>query len=185
MPFVEALKWLATFGLLEVVIPFVLAFAITYGILDKTKVLGVERGQPRRKLNAIVALVIALFFVGSMQIVTIVKTFLLWFTAFLVFLIIALAFFIFLTGKEKFETLIKTKSYLAIGVAIVLLALIGATLGVFKIISSKALGTFLLVALVLGIFIAIIHFITYEKRPTEKTKSEPELPKPETPLKPE
>ena len=60
-------------GIYEVVLPFLLVFAIIFAILEKTKVLGVEEVQgvkyTKKTLNSLIAFVIALIVVASSQIV--------------------------------------------------------------------------------------------------------------------
>jgi hypothetical membrane protein len=65
-------------GLYDVVLPFLLVFAIVFAILEKTKVFGMEKidGKPytRKNINAIVAFVIAFLVVASSQLVDILTT---------------------------------------------------------------------------------------------------------------
>ncbi|MCK4669597.1 MAG: hypothetical protein KAT43_00215 [Nanoarchaeota archaeon] len=67
-------EFMRRLGFYDVVLPFLLVFALLYAILDKTMILGEEyRGEPRRSLNAIVAFVVAIIFVGATQIVAIIN----------------------------------------------------------------------------------------------------------------
>lgn len=67
-PLANALEFLKDFGFFDVVLPFLLIFTIVFGILEKTKVFGTETGKPdgkpQQRINAMVAFVIALFFVA-------------------------------------------------------------------------------------------------------------------------
>ncbi|MCK4670714.1 MAG: hypothetical protein KAT43_05935 [Nanoarchaeota archaeon] len=62
-----AIKFLVRLGLLDVVLPFLLTFVLVYALLEKTKVLGEEDGQPKKRLNIIVALIAGLLFVNLIR----------------------------------------------------------------------------------------------------------------------
>ena len=69
------IEFLQDFGLFDVVLPFLLIFAIIFAILEKTLILGKESdGGPKKNLNSIVALVIALLFVSANKAVNIIST---------------------------------------------------------------------------------------------------------------
>ena len=72
MPFVQdvLLFWIKL-GVLDVVLPFLLVFTVTYAILDRTRVLGERDGGPRKNYNATVAVCIALI---SVAVLSTVKT---------------------------------------------------------------------------------------------------------------
>jgi cation transport ATPase len=56
----NTIEFLKEFGLFDVVLPFLLVFAIVFAILEKTFLLGKEKdGSPRKNLNSVVALVLA------------------------------------------------------------------------------------------------------------------------------
>jgi len=59
------IDFLKDFGMFDVILPFLLIFTIIFAILEKTMILGKENGGPKKNLNSIVALVIALFFVSA------------------------------------------------------------------------------------------------------------------------
>ncbi len=63
-------------GLFDVVLPFLLVFAITFAALEKSRVLGVYKEgsveYTKKNLNAIVALAIAFFVVASSRLVGII-----------------------------------------------------------------------------------------------------------------
>lgn len=63
----SAIEFLRDFGLFDVILPFLLIFAIVFALLEKTKVLGTEGKDkvPRRSLNTLVALVIGLLVVAT------------------------------------------------------------------------------------------------------------------------
>ncbi len=73
-PLGSAINFFKEFGLFDVVLPFLLVFAIVFAILEKTKILGTEKikGEEyaKRNLNTIVAFVMAMFVVATNKIVT-------------------------------------------------------------------------------------------------------------------
>ena len=72
-----AIDFLGQIGIYDVVLPFLLTFTIVYAILEKTKILGMERVEnkeyTKKNLNAMVAFVLAFFVVASTQLVSIIN----------------------------------------------------------------------------------------------------------------
>ena len=71
-PLQNAISFFKDFGLFDVVLPFLLVFAIIFAILEKTKILGTEGKDqtPKRSLNTMVAFVIGMLVVATNKIVT-------------------------------------------------------------------------------------------------------------------
>lgn len=75
----NAIEFLQRFGVFDIVLPFLLVFAVVFGILEKTRILGEEKekgeeqGRPRKNLDAIVAFVLALLVVASTKIVGVIN----------------------------------------------------------------------------------------------------------------
>ncbi|MEW6063500.1 MAG: hypothetical protein AB1571_03990 [Nanoarchaeota archaeon] len=65
-------------GMFEVVLPFLLVFAIVFAILEKTKILGTDETakKPKTNINVVVSLVIGLLLVLQTEIVQIINNFL-------------------------------------------------------------------------------------------------------------
>ncbi len=64
-PLQNAIEFLQRFGFFDVVLPFLFIFAMIFAMLEKTKVFGVTSdGKPQQRTNAMIAFVIALFFVA-------------------------------------------------------------------------------------------------------------------------
>ncbi len=65
-------------GVYDVILPFLLVFAIVFAILEKTKIFGVEKvdGQTitRKNINAMVGFVMAFFVIGSSKLVGLINT---------------------------------------------------------------------------------------------------------------
>ena len=76
--FRESINFLAKLGIYDVVLPFLLVFTIVFAILDKTKLLGTEKGKDDREytkknLNAMIAFVMGFFVVASTQLVGVIN----------------------------------------------------------------------------------------------------------------
>ncbi|MFH0798510.1 MAG: hypothetical protein V1906_03805 [Candidatus Woesearchaeota archaeon] len=70
----SAIDFLRDFGFFDVIQPFLLVFSILFGILEKTKVFGVEeidgKKYARKNINSMVSFVIAFFVIATKEIVT-------------------------------------------------------------------------------------------------------------------
>lgn len=63
--FREGITHLESLGLLTTLLPFFFVFIIIFGILEKTRVLGVDKGKPRKNINSMTAFIIAFTFIAS------------------------------------------------------------------------------------------------------------------------
>ena len=72
-PLGDAVQFLKDFGLFDIVLPFLLVFAVVFAILEKTKVLGTEKisGEevPKKGLNAMVAFVTGMLVIAMNEVV--------------------------------------------------------------------------------------------------------------------
>ena len=72
-----AIEFLGKLGVYDVVLPFLLVFTIVFAILEKTKILGIEKidGKEltKKNLNAMVAFVMAFLVIASTKLVSIVN----------------------------------------------------------------------------------------------------------------
>ena len=73
-PLQNAIEFFKEFGLFDVVLPFLLVFALIFAILEKTRILGeetVKGGEkiPKRNLNTLVAFVIGMLTVATNKVV--------------------------------------------------------------------------------------------------------------------
>ena len=103
-------------GFVTVLLPFVLVFAIVYGILHQTKVL-----SDRKNLNAMVAFVIGMFVVASLQLVEQLNTIVAWMSI----VVIVLLFVVMIFGVSGIK-IDKKKWYWHV----ILVAVIGVILAV-------------------------------------------------------
>ena len=78
------------------ILPFLLIFLISFGILEKTKVFG----DTNKQLNAFIAFVIGLIFVGAVSPKLVVGNLILFFTVSIVVLFVALLLWGFVSGDD-------------------------------------------------------------------------------------
>ncbi len=102
--FGDVLIFFRDIGLYDVVLPFLLVFTIVFALLEKTRVLGVEKigdkELPRKNANSLAAFVIAFFVVASAQLVAIINEM----ASNVVLLLLLLTFFMLLVGTMEKET---------------------------------------------------------------------------------
>lgn len=80
-PMGNAIEFMEALGVYEVILPFLLVFTLMFALLEKTKVLGMEKvtvdGEThqvtRKNLNSMIALVTGFFVVGSGQLVSVIN----------------------------------------------------------------------------------------------------------------
>jgi len=175
----NALQFLKDFGFYDVIVPFLLAFTIVFGVLEKTKVFGSEKvgteQLPRRNLNALVAFAIAFFVVAAFNVVAAIQEAL----PNVVLVLIVLFCFLLLFGiinKEeemniwqKFPT--ASKVFLVfIFIAIIAIFLnsfgvLGNVLGIIFGFGNGVIFNAIIFLLVLG---GIVYFVV--KRPNKEEK---------------
>ena len=76
--FGDSIGFLVKLGIYDVVLPFLLVFTIVFAILDKTKILGTEKGSndreyTKKNLNAMIAFVMGFLVVASSQLVAVIN----------------------------------------------------------------------------------------------------------------
>ncbi len=166
------------FGLLDVIIPFVLVFTIVYAILQKTRVLGSTKdGKPKNNINAMLAFVVGFTVIATLQIVNVITIL----SQYFVLATIAITLVVIIAALMGIKSWKKTKLPLIIGSVITLIIAIYA-LGFNKKIN---LGFFdqRIVPIVLGLLLVcgIIYYITKgaEKKPAKKAEKKKEEKKTE------
>jgi hypothetical protein len=93
------LDFLATIGVFDVVLPFLLVFTIIFALLEKTKIFGTEKhGEhevTKKNLNSLAAFVISFFVIASAQLVEVVTQI----SRNVIVLVLASTFFLLLAGS--------------------------------------------------------------------------------------
>lgn len=167
-------------GIYDVVLPFLLVFAVVFAILDKTKVFGTVKIEgevyPKKALNAIVAFVVSFFVVGSTKLVGILNRAL----ANTVLLLILIVFFLILVGsffkegeevflKDRWRTFFMTSVF--IGIVLIFMEAIGWLQDLWDFLKDNWDVNWVASIIMAIVVIAFMAFITWEKKPTPK-KSE-------------
>lgn len=66
-------EFLKAFGFFDIVLPFLLIFTITFAVFEKSKIFGSGDGKANQRIDAMVAFVIALFFVAVPSLVSAIQ----------------------------------------------------------------------------------------------------------------
>lgn len=178
--FRESLVFFDRIGLYDVVLPFLLVFTLVYGVLEKSKIFGTEKGQDgetygRKNLNAMIAFITGFIVVASAQLVELIHVLVArvaLILVILIFLMILIASFHEQQPDEGFS-LKEWQKWLSVVVlvAVVLIFLDGvgwltpAWLYATTFWDSTFMGTLLLLIIVVG-------FIAYLTKGSGKTKTE-------------
>jgi|SRR3989344_3473731 len=112
MPQPAIVSFLADYGFYEVFLPFILIFAIIFGLLQKTEILG----KDKKRINIMVALAIALIAIGALQF-SILLTEYITKLGFAIVILLGLALFLGLLGvplESKFTALIGILAFIII-----------------------------------------------------------------------
>ncbi|MBU4502560.1 MAG: hypothetical protein KKA79_08230 [Nanoarchaeota archaeon] len=166
-PLAGAIEFLKDFGFYDVVLPFLLVFTIVFGVLEKTKLFGTEDKKPKKNINAMLAFVIALFFVASTELVAGARELL----PNVVVLLITLMSFMMLVGffyadKEfSFEnnTFWKVSLTIIFFIGIVLLSMHAFVPDILEGLGSFWTSTTGVTIMFMAIIVATIFFVTKSK----------------------
>lgn len=162
--FYNWLNWFEGVGGFDIILPFLLIFAVTFAILQKIKLFGVD--DKSRKIDMIISLIIAFFLVMQQELVAVIQGFLPRVSMLiLVLLMILLVVGIFAGGAEWGGSI----SGLAVIVAIVgVLWAIGASLKWNVPFLDLFTEQDVAVIIVIGIFVLVIWLIVKEPREDDK-----------------
>lgn len=166
-------------GLFDVVLPFLLVFAIVFAALEKSRVLGVLKVDSveysKKNLNAIVALSIALLTVASSKLVGIIIGFSTTSVILILFAIgVLMVAGLFFKDGEVFDNIIRWKSFFVWSVFVVLLLVLFAVLGwiepVFRWIGLHWHDSYGSAVLLTVVIIGSMFYITSNGPKPKKTK---------------
>lgn len=139
--FRESFAFLEKIGVFDVVLPFLLVFTIIFAILEKTKVFGTETSDgktyTKKNLNALASFAIALFAVGSAQVVDALTQI----SANVVVLLFASVFFLMLVGsfeKEQEKGAFLEKGMAKVFVGLMFIGLFSIFLNAMKTSDGKS-----------------------------------------------
>jgi magnesium-transporting ATPase (P-type) len=167
-------------GVYDVVLPFLLVFTIVFAILEKTRILGVDKVEnkeyTKKNLNAIVAFVIAFLVIASTTLVRVINEVL----ANVVLLIVLVVSFLMLVGTfmGSGETTLKDypgwmKFFMAlifVAILAILLQALGWLQQIIGVIALTPTTDWAATLVLLVIVIIVMVFVTREN--TEKSKKE-------------
>jgi len=166
MPEPAIISFLSDYGFYEVFLPFILVFAITYGILQKTHILG----RDKKRFNIMVSLAISLIAIGSLQFSGILKEF----TAKLGFGIIILLGLALVLGF--FGVPLNSKFTIAIGIMafITIVYLQFSNDAVNNALSSLLTNSMVIGIIIIGLIIyLLVRSPKKEKQPGEQPAKKP------------
>lgn len=73
MAYQEVFQWLVDFGFVDVILPFILVFTLTYAVLQKTRVLGEDNKKPKKRLNTMLAFVLGFLAVLATHLLNVIN----------------------------------------------------------------------------------------------------------------
>ncbi|MBT3262203.1 hypothetical protein HN592_05905 [Candidatus Woesearchaeota archaeon] len=185
---VGAVGFLDRLGVYDVVLPFLLVFTITFALLEKSKIFGLEeingKEYPRRNLNAMAAFVIAFLVVASTNLVGAINRA----VANMVLLLILSASFLLLVGSftkpsEMKEGIFLEKKWRNFFMAIVFIAIIFIFLDAIRVngqswleiawgfMASNWSSSFVGVIILLVIIGGFMFFLSKDKGSTDEEES--------------
>ena len=175
-----AIQFLNKLGVYDIILPFLLIFSIVFSILEKTKVLGVEKIEgkdyTKKTLNAMVAFIISFLVVASTSLVKVINEA----VANIVLLLVMIIMFLMLVGTMFGSKEVTLENYpgwtkffmvlMFIGIVVIFLQALGWLEIVFGFLiyyyDVEWVSTLILIAIV----VAFMWFITREggKKKEEK-----------------
>lgn len=162
MDFRELLSYMQNIGVFEVLLPFLLIFAIVFAILEKTKIFG----EKKSNINSVIALVMGLLIVAQKDIVGVINSFLPRAALIMVIILMFLLILAMVAGKE-----FKGLESLPMGIAMIaIVVIIIIALSPSITLSQDVKDALLTFGLPLAILFAIIFFITSSSSDNEANK---------------
>ena len=169
--FDPAIRLLVQIGLVDVILPFVLAFVVLFGVLEQTK----PFGQGKKNVHAVLSLVAGLLVVASVDLLGAINRM----SAFLSVILVTGLMVMMLFGMMGVQNVQKSKPLTYVVLA---LFFFGALyiLGAFDFVSKRSLLNYFLPAVLLfALFVVLVWGVLKalpekNKEETEQTKKSPE-----------
>ena len=177
-----ALLFLDEIGIYDVVLPFLLVFAIIFAVLEKTKILGMEKIEgveyTKKNINAIIAFVVAFLVVISTKLVAAINEAM----ANIVLLLLVSISFLLLVGsfyhyEEQVSLVGRWRSFFMVIMFIVVVLIFlhaiktdngESWLGVFwSFLANNWATSYTASIILLVVVILVILFITHERKPSK------------------
>jgi hypothetical protein len=169
------LEFFVRLGIYDVVLPFLLVFTIVFAIMEKTKVLGVEKTKDgeftRKNLNAMTAFVTAFLVVASSRLVAIINETM----ANMVLLLMMSVCFLILIGSFMKET--KEGVFLEggwqklfmvimfVGIVLIFLNALGWLIPMWQYLVAHYDSTAAASVILIGLMVAFVYWITKTPKP--------------------
>ncbi|MBI4146313.1 hypothetical protein HY489_03170 [Candidatus Woesearchaeota archaeon] len=163
----EVTKLLVDLGLLDVILPFLLVFSITYGILQRTKALG-----GKKNTDAMLGFVFGFLAVLATNVLNIIQTL----TGYLVIVLVVALMMSLLLGLVGAST--GTKYYLGLLAALFIIGTLAGLVQAGVITNEQFISSILLPLIVGGALIGVVVYLLREEKEKEavpKKKAEPKL----------
>ncbi|MBI4151799.1 hypothetical protein HY496_02410 [Candidatus Woesearchaeota archaeon] len=171
--------FLEKLGVYDIILPFLLVFTLVFAVLEKTKILGVEKVKDqeytKKNINAMVAFVTAFLVIASAQLVAVISSVM----ANVVLLLVLSICFLMLVGSfyadqqfslEKSPKWVKFLMVLMfIGVVVIFLNALGwleTVFGVFYLMFTNLDAEWAAGLLFLLIILGFIWYVTHDTKPT-------------------
>lgn len=155
-------------GLTDVILPFILVFTLVFAVLQKSKVLGIDKkGNPKANYNAMVAFVIAFFVLVMTRTLDIIT----WFTRYFVLLLLAFVLlgvlFSLLGVSKRYKTVLMF-------VALVLLSFVFLEVLVIAGVLDEYTAYSLIMPLMTVVYVAVaIIYLVLQQKPEKRKEEKP------------
>lgn len=176
--FAGAIEFLDRLGVYDIILPFLLIFTIVFAILEKTRVLGVDKIEgkeyTKKNLNAIVAFVISFLVVASTTLVRVINEI---FANVVLLLVLVISFLmlvgtLFGTGEITLEKFPAWTRFFMVVIFLAIIVIFLQALGWLELVFGFLLINFQLdwvaTLILLVIIIAFMWYITREGKPMKK-----------------
>jgi hypothetical protein len=174
-----ALDFFAEIGVYDVVLPFLLVFTIVFAVLEKTRILGVEKVHDheysKKPLNAVIAFVVAFLVVASSRLVSIINEAM---ANVVLLLLVSICFLLLIGSFYKYEENVFLEGgwrtffmiLMFIGVLLIFLHALGWLQTAWWWLLTNWTGDAAGAVVLLVVVIAFIYFITMDttKKATKK-----------------
>ncbi|MBI4148148.1 hypothetical protein HY490_02550 [Candidatus Woesearchaeota archaeon] len=165
----SVIRVLVDFGLVDVILPFVLVFAVVFGILEQTKVFG----EQRKNVNIVVALVAAMLVLASVDVLSAVNRT----ASFLAVVLVTGLVVMMVLGVVGVQSFEKSKPLMYVVLAVMVLGGL-YILGAFEIVNRRSLTNYFLPAvLVFALFVGLVWAVL-RAWPKPKQEAKKATPKP-------
>ena len=157
--FRSSIDYMNQMGIIDVVLPFLIVFVVVYAILEKTLVFGMEKGKPKKNLNAMAAFIVAFIFISFSSQVSSLVVYLQIMVVFLVFLM-GIAYLFALFNMDL--NFLGKKTYFTFIIMIILIISLVYSIGLINGLDLNYLFSLFLnpVVIIVLSFILVIWFIT-------------------------